>query len=194
MGVYAIRPRALSSSALMGLGASSSASVLNTSHAITARARKSGAGGIAARPSATIVAATTPTATVARNAAGQGRRWPRRTAGVSATDARNALAMSDGNGGTPTSGSATLSDAKIDTTKKTYPSHGRGWTTARYHGSKVARSARVTSNARNAAFREVSVVAAQYAASTKRRSDFRSEPSSARMSTKTAKSSQRSRR
>src|SRR3989441_5286870 len=160
MGVYAIRPRALSSSAPMGSGASSGASVLTTSHAITARARKSGAGGIAARPSATMVAATTPTATVVRNAAGQGRRWPRRTAGVSATDARNALAMSDGNGGTPTSGSATLSDAKIDTTKKTYPSHGRGCTTARYHGSKVARIASATSSPKKTAFSEVKVTLA----------------------------------
>src|SRR3989442_15954806 len=118
MGVHAIRPPAWSWPPRMGPGASSGATVLNTSHAATARARKSGAGGITARPSATTVAATTPTATVDRNAVGQGRRWPRRTAGVSATDARNALAISDGNGATPTSGSATLSDAKIDTTKK----------------------------------------------------------------------------
>src|SRR5436309_15562929 len=152
----------------MVVGSASMASRSNTSHMIAARAMKSGAGGIHARPTAASVAATTPSAIVTRSAAVHVRPPARRTTGVIAVEATNALARSAPKGGSPTSGSATLSAAKIDTTKKTYPSHGRGWTTARYHGSKVARSARVTSNARNAAFREVSVVAAQYAGSTKR--------------------------
>ena len=80
---------------------------------------KSGAGGIHARPTAASAIATTPSATVTRNAATHVRPPARRTTGVIASEATNALAMSAQNGGSPTSGSATLSAAKIDTTKKT---------------------------------------------------------------------------
>jgi len=79
---------------------------------------------------------------------------------VIAVEATNALARSAPKGGSPTSGSATLSAAKIDTTKKTYPSHGRGCTTARYHGSKVARIASATSSPKKTAFSEVKVTLA----------------------------------
>ncbi len=44
-------------------------------------------------------------------------------------------------------GSATLSAAKIETTKKRAPSQGRGWTIALYQGSNVARTMRPTRSA-----------------------------------------------
>src|SRR2546422_588686 len=141
-------------------GSASMASRFMTSHMIAARAMKRGAGGIHARPTAASVAATTPIARVTRSAARQVRPLARRTTGVTATEAANALARSETYGGRPTSGSATLSAAKIDTARRMYPSHGRGCTIARYHGSKVARSAITTSNTRKNAFSDVSVALA----------------------------------
>jgi hypothetical protein len=54
-----------------------------------------------------------------------------------------------------------LSAAKTATKKTTWPTHGRGRTSAAYHGSKVVRSARSARKARKGAFTEVRVVAAQ---------------------------------
>src|SRR2546422_9867551 len=99
-------------------GRASMASRSITSHMIAARAMKRGAGGIHACPSNASVAVTTPTATVTRSAARQVRPLARRITGVTASEAANALAGSATMGGKPTSGSATLSAAKIDTTKK----------------------------------------------------------------------------
>src|SRR5947199_9553075 len=95
-------------------GAGSSESMFTTSQAIAARARKSGAGGIRARPSATNVAATTPTATAVRKAIGHVARCPRRNAGGSETHARNARRTSDGNGATPTGAGATWTGPRVD--------------------------------------------------------------------------------
>ena len=86
---------------------------------IAARAMKSGAGGIQARPTADSAAAAMPSATVTRSAPVHVRPPARRTTGVIPSEATNALAMSAPNGGSPTSGNATFSAAKIDTTKKT---------------------------------------------------------------------------
>src|SRR2546425_11021452 len=90
-----------------------------TSHMIAARAMKRGAGGIHARPTAASVAATTPIARVTRSAARQVRPLARRTTGATAIEAANALARSAMDGGRPTSGSAALSAAKVDTTQQT---------------------------------------------------------------------------
>src|SRR5262249_22243448 len=122
---------------------------------------KSGAGGIHARPTADSAAATTPSATVTLSAARHVRPPARRMTGVIASEATNALAIKAPNGGSPTSGSATLSAAKIETTKKTYPSHGRGCTITRYHGSNGARGASTVSSTRKTTLSDVKVLLAQ---------------------------------
>ena len=63
-------------------------------------------------------------------------------------------------GGTPISGSARASAAKVDTTKNTSWTQARGCTTAWYHGSKVAKSASTRSTPTNTMFVESSVALA----------------------------------
>src|SRR5712692_177153 len=166
MGVYATRPRSFSAPAGIASGTGSSDSMEPTAHRTSALATNSGTGAMKTRPAPAAVAATTPTTTVTWRAPGHESCRARRTTGVSAIEARKAATTSEGNGGRPTRGSATFSAAKTETTKNAWPSHGRGWTSARYHGSKVARSASATRSAKNGALSERSVVAAQYAGST----------------------------
>ena len=101
-----------------------------------------------------------PPTLVASAAEDQGHASARPTAGVTATTAAHALSSSAMYGRTPSSGSATLSAAKIEITKKTPPSHGRGCTRAAYHGSNVARTTRTTSSATNTTLTDVNVAAA----------------------------------
>jgi hypothetical protein len=93
----------------------------------------------------------------------------RHTAGVRATTVVHAASISAENGGRPISGRARFSAANTDTRKKTWPSQGRGSTSARYQGSNVATSTRITSSASRTTFGEASVVDAQYGGSKKSR-------------------------
>ena len=60
----------------------------------------------------------------------------------------------------PTRGRATLSAAKIENASSAWPSHGRGPTSRRYHGSTAVKSAPPATATRKKTLREPSVVAA----------------------------------
>src|SRR5688500_14273215 len=129
MAVCATSPWLCSAAAGIGDGGSSE-SIVPTSQAMRELARNSGAGGIAVRTEATPAAMKKPTSAVTANPSCQDHPRARQTAGVKATVASHALLRSAHAGGTYTSGRARLSAPKSDTTKKTYPIHGYGWTTA----------------------------------------------------------------
>jgi hypothetical protein len=90
-----------------------------------------------------------------------GHRHHRRTVGVSASSARNALTITARPGGTPTRGRATSRAPKIEARKNTAVAHGRGSTTARYQGSNVASRTRAASRASTTTLPDVGVVLAQ---------------------------------
>src|SRR5207249_2018805 len=135
----------------------------------------SGTGGSQARSRYATQAITSATSALIPTLRRHGHRCFRHSAGTSAMTASHALTMSAQRGGTPTSGSATSSAPKTHTKKKTPPTHGRGCTTARYHGSNVASSTSPNSTRKNTALRDVSVVLAQYAGSRKSRMPWQSD-------------------
>ena len=152
-------PQARSSSTLTR-PTGSTGSRSRTSRASVGRTRLSGAGGIAGRSAHAARTATAATAAARTAAARQTpARW--KCVGRSPRAASAALPTTAAAGGTPTSGSATLSPAKSEKPKKASPSHGRGWTTARYQGSTVVRRAAADRTTKKATVIPSSVVLAK---------------------------------
>src|SRR5712691_6201970 len=153
------------SSALSDVPSSSTGSPAATSRASAARATNSGAGGIPPRAAKPSAATTSPASAVDLRARRQGQRRLRLSAGARPTTAVQAASSIAQNGGTPTSGRATFSAANAETKKNTSVIALVHSASARYQGSNVASSARITSTDRNATFGESRVVLAQYAGS-----------------------------
>jgi hypothetical protein len=111
------------------------------------------------RPTAT--AAASPVKVVTTIEVSQRHPRARRTDGVRPATASQAAISSAAKGGAPTSGSARFNPANIDTTKRTWPTHGHVRTTVRYQGSIVVSRPSAASSTRSTTLGEPSVVAAQ---------------------------------